>query len=484
MVGAKQQQRYLLKSAGKTKIVATLEPYNEDYSQIEAMVGSIIDGIRLDLTVGNNQLRAKQVDWINKAAKKQGKNLAIIMDLPGLDVRLGNFDGVIEVKKGQTIVLAENADYVQTGIIPLMKDLSPLVKRGERLLMFDGRVKAVVNSVKDGAVFAEAVSDGILIKYKNIVLPDSRLRERLVTPEDKRALLFASTMNIDFVTLNLTRSADDVNQFKRLLSSMNFRCGVIAKIQDKAGINNLEEITQTADMVMFSPEALITGSTVRFEKLPLLQQEVILTGQRYATPTIISTRMFVGLGSDLEAARGESAMVASAVMSGCDSILLNDVAASGNQPLEAIKTIGRIVDYYAKKPLSERPADVRSLLVHGEKARTDVMASGIIGLAKSLKADIVIMAKTPEAAINLAAQREEGVRLIAVANSSACVNRLKLVYGVEPYLKPPATNNDFKLNELLLSKQLVAPGELIVEVSSESPGVIGPLDTLKIREVN
>ena len=85
MVGAKQQQRYLLKSTGKTKIVATLEPYNEDYSQIEAMVGSIIDGIRLDLSVGNNQLRAKQVDWINKAAKKQGKNLAIIMDLPGCD---------------------------------------------------------------------------------------------------------------------------------------------------------------------------------------------------------------------------------------------------------------------------------------------------------------------------------------------------------------------------------------------------------------
>src|SRR5690606_30541852 len=174
----------------RTKILATIGPATSSYDQVLKLIQAGANGIRLNFSHGVNEERPEQIKWVRKAAAEVGKPIAIIQDLQGPKIRLGDFEGVIPVQAGQSLRFAYKADYENTGIIPTQYDLSLKVKRGERLYLFDGKVHTTVTSVKDGVVFARVENEGILIRRKGINLPDTDFGGDIITKKDKQDLAF------------------------------------------------------------------------------------------------------------------------------------------------------------------------------------------------------------------------------------------------------------------------------------------------------
>jgi pyruvate kinase len=206
-----------LKAFKRTKIVATVGPSTNSYETIEKLIKAGANGLRLNFSHGTETERDQQITWIRKASKAYGKPVAIIQDLQGPKIRLGDFDGIINVAPGQSLTLAYKADYERSGHIPTQYDLSKKVKRGERLAIFDGKIRTVVTAVKDGLVHIRAENEGILIKRKGINVPDTDFGGDVITKKDKKDIAYGSTHDIDYVAMSFVQSVEDIKQIRRIL---------------------------------------------------------------------------------------------------------------------------------------------------------------------------------------------------------------------------------------------------------------------------
>ena len=218
----------------RTKIIATIGPSTNSYEKIYELISAGTNGLRLNFSHGDYPERVQQIKWIRKAAKAYGKPVAIIQDLQGPKMRLGDFDGVIPVQSGQSLRLKYKADYVRSGIIPTQYDLSKKVKRGERIMLFDGKVVTMVTSVKDGVVHVTVKNDGVLLKRKGMNLPDTNFGGDVITEKDKKDMVFGSTQDIDYVAMSFVQTADDVLTIKRILKNLGSSSKIIAKIETVA----------------------------------------------------------------------------------------------------------------------------------------------------------------------------------------------------------------------------------------------------------
>ena len=211
----------LLESFKRTKIIATVGPATNSYEQIKALIAAGANGIRLNFSHGTHEERTDQIQWIRKASAACNKQVAIIQDIQGPKIRLGDFDGFVTVAKGQSLSFAYRADYVASGHLPTQYDLSLKVKRGERIYLYDGKVKTIVSSVKNGVVYTRAENDGILIKRKGMNLPDTSFGGDIITPKDKADLVYGSSQDIDYIALSFVQTADDITSLRVLLKSFN-----------------------------------------------------------------------------------------------------------------------------------------------------------------------------------------------------------------------------------------------------------------------
>jgi pyruvate kinase len=214
-------QAGLLEDFKRTKIIATVGPAVASYEAVRDLIKAGANGLRLNFSHGTHAEYTEYVKWIRAASKEVGKPVAIIQDLQGPKVRLGDFEGVVNVKKGQSLSFAYQADYAASGRLPLQYDLSQKVKRGERLYLYDGKLRTTVTSVRDGVIHAEAMNDGILIKRKGLNLPDTDFGGDIITGKDRADLVYGTAQDIDYVALSFVQTADDIVKLKRLLKTMN-----------------------------------------------------------------------------------------------------------------------------------------------------------------------------------------------------------------------------------------------------------------------
>jgi len=317
----------------RTKIIATVGPSTDSYEAIFGLIKAGANGIRLNFSHATPEQADRWIPWIRKASEEYGKPVAIIQDLQGPKIRLGDFDGIYNVQRGQSISFAYKSDFATTGHLPTQYDLSTKVKRGERLYLFDGRVRTVVTSVKDGVVYARADNEGILIKRKGMNLPDTDFGGDIITKKDRTDLVYGSTQDIDYVALSFVQTADDIVNLRKLLDGLGSSAKVIAKIETKAAVENIESIIQEVDAVMIARGDLAVETPA--ESVPIVQRQIIGLGMRYAKPTIVATQMLISMTEMPEPTRAEVSDIATAVLVGADCVMLSDETASGQYPIVA-----------------------------------------------------------------------------------------------------------------------------------------------------
>lgn len=463
-----------LENFKRTKIIATVGPATDSYESILALLRAGANGIRLNFSHGTHEERTRQIGWIRKASTACGKPVAIIQDLQGPKIRLADFDGVINVRKGQSLSFSYKSDYAESGHIPTQYDLSKKVKRGEGIYLYDGRVRTVVTSVREGIVHVEAENDGILIKRKGMNLPDTDFGGDIITAKDRADLVYGSCQDIDYVALSFVQTADDIRSLRKLLKAMNYNANIIAKIETKAAVENIEEIVETSDVVMIARGDLAVETPA--ESVPIVQRKIIGLGLKYSTPTIVATHMLVSMTEDPEPTRAEVSDVATAVLVGADCVMLSDETANGKYPVEAVQTMKRVILYTEQhKPLEVRFPD------NGEHSRQLAISNAILRLAEGIDSRaIVAETKSGATALQIAALRPK-TPLIAVTSDSRVAQQMAIVYDVKSYVRPADKLAATKLTNWLRQNKVLKKGDIIVTASGRYPGVVGTTDTIKVR---
>ncbi len=462
-----------LKDFKRTKIIATVGPSTNDYESILALIKAGANGIRLNFSHGSPEERTQQIAWIRKASKAYGKPVAIIQDLQGPKIRLGDFEGIINVAKGQGLAFEYKADYAASGHVPTQYDLSKKVKRGERLYVYDGKLQTVVTSVRDGVVHVEALNAGIMIKRKGLNLPDTDFAGDIITAKDRADLVYGSASDIDYVALSFVQSAQDITNLRRLLKTMNSSARIIAKIETKAAVDNMEAIVQASDAVMIARGDLAVETPA--ESVPLVQRQIISYGLRYAKPTIVATQMLASMSETPEPTRAEVSDVATAVLVGADCVMLSDETASGQFPLEAVRVMKRVVRY------TETNMPALALPETEVNSRQAVICDSVLNLAEGINAKaIVAETKSGATALQLAALRPN-IPLIAAASDVRVAQQLALVYAVKSYVRPVDALAATKLTNWLQKHKVLSKGDVVVTTSGRHPGVVGTTDTIKVR---
>jgi len=459
----------------RTKIIATVGPATDSYEQILALIKAGTNGVRLNFSHGSHDEREKQIKWVRKAAKEYGKPVAIIQDLQGPKIRLGDFEGLINVVTGQSLSFQYQADYERSGFIPTQYDLSKKVKRGERLYLYDGKVRTTITSVKDGVVHARAENNGILIKRKGINLPDTDFEGDIITTKDKQDIAFGSTHDIDYVALSFVQTAVDVRNLRKMLKNLGSTARIIAKIETKAAVENLEEIVAETDAIMIARGDLAIETAP--ESVPIVQRTIIGLGMQYVKPTIVATQMLASMTETPEPTRAEVSDVATAVILGADCVMLSDETANGQYPIEAVEVMKRVILYtQANQPLTIKWPDYIAY-----ETRQSAICQAIISLAETIRAKaIVAETKSGATALQISARRPTRP-IIAVTSDERVAQQMAITYGTKSYVRPDDKMAATKLTNWLRSSKVLSKGDMIVTASGKYPGVVGTTDTIKVR---
>ncbi len=460
----------------RTKILATLGPATDSYEAITTMISSGVNGFRLNFSHGTYEEREQQIKWIRKASREYGKPVAILQDLQGPKIRLGDFEGVIPVEEGQSLRFQYGADYEQSGIIPIQYDLSKKVARGQRIFLYDGKVHTTVTSVKDGVIHAHADNNGVLLQRKGMNLPDTNFGGDVITVKDKKDIVFGSTQDIDYVAQSFVHSADDIHDLRKLLKNAGSTAKIIAKIETVSALENIEEIIEATDLVMVARGDLAVETSP--EVVPIAQRKIVGLCRKYAKPVIIATQMLATMMESNEPTRAEVSDVATAVIIGSDCVMLSDETANGKYPFDAIRMMKK-VSVYAER---NNPVDAVSFSSDKtEASKQEAICSAIITLASEVDAlAIVTETKSGATAMQVAARRPKRP-VIAVTSSERVANQLALVYGVKSYVRPDDKFAARKLTDWLEKSKVFNKGDIIVSASGQYPGVVGTTDTIKVR---
>ena len=458
----------------RAKIIATVGPATNSYEAIEQLIRDGANGIRLNFSHGSHEERSQQISWIRRASEGYGKPVAIIQDLQGPKVRLGDFDGEFLVDTDQKLVFEYNADFKATGHLPTQYDLSLKVKPGERVYLFDGKVRTTVTDVKDGLVYAKAENAGKLLKRKGMNLPDTDFGGDIITPKDEIDLIYGATQDIDYVALSFVQSAQDIVNLRFLLNKVKSTARVIAKIETKAAVENIESIIKETDAVMIARGDLAVETPA--ESVPIVQRQIVGLGLQYNKPTIVATQMLASMTEMPEPSRAEVSDVATAVIIGADCLMLSDETANGKYPFEAVRTMKRVILYTE----SHTPIKV-SFPEFEDHSRQASIGRAVINLADNITAKaIVAETKSGATALQLASSRTT-IPIIAVVSDDRTSNQLAIAYGIKSYVRPVDAQAASKLTDWLREEEVLGQGDIVVTASGQYPGVVGTTDTIKVR---
>lgn len=461
----------------RAKILATLGPATDSYETILELIQSGVNGFRLNFSHGTYEERDRQIPWIRKASKEVGKPVAILQDLQGPKIRLGDFEGTVPVTMGEewTLIYGEPANQAKK-VLPIQYDLSKKCKVGERLYLFDGKVKSQIVAVNPGRMTIHIENDGILMQRKGINVPDTAFGGDVLTAKDIKDIAYGATKDIDYVAMSFVQTADDIKKLRTLLDEHKSTAKVIPKIETQVAIRdeNLEAIIMISDGVMVARGDLAVETSP--EIVPIVQRQILQLAQKHGKISIVATQMMASMQTNPEPTRAEVSDVANAVITGADCVMLSDETANGRYPIETVATMKRVIVY------TQEHAPVRPLFFsehnHGIQ---DAISSAAITLAHQINAQaIVCETKTGATALSIAAHRPS-MAIISVTSDAQVAQQLCLLYANKSFMRAEGEKAGLQLAQELADQGILKKGEPVVLVSGRQPGLTGGTDTIRVR---
>ncbi len=467
----------------RTKILATIGPKTSSPEMIEKLQIVGVNGFRLNFSHGSYDERKEQIKWIRQASIKTGKPVAILQDLQGPKIRLGTLNHDIAVKPGDELLLdyATDTEGCDDFIIPVQFNLAEKVKAGERLYIFDGKIHTtVLKVVGETAIKVRVENSGILSSRKGINLPDTDFAGDILMPKDVEDIEFGVENDVDYVALSFVQTADDINNLRQILASLNSTAQIVAKIETKSAISdkNLEAIVKASDGVMVARGDLAVEAGA--EVVPVVQRRVIRLCRKYGRLSIVATQMMASMVFEPQPTRAEISDVSNAVIQGADTLMLSDETANGHNPLETVIAMKKAILYTQES----EPVELMPKIMFNSKRKQNAISAAAVSLADKLGVVAIITeTKSGATAANVAAYRPN-LPIISVTSRLRSAQQLALSYANRVYLRPENDEIGFEVAKEL--GQAGYFGELpatVVIVSGRQPGVIGATDTIQVRTI-
>lgn len=460
----------------RTKIVATVGPATNDYDKIEALIAAGANGLRLNFSHGSHEERDAQIAWIRQASQALKKPVAIIQDLQGPKIRLGNLNQNVDVKAGDELFLTYGAEHHDT-VIPLQYNLASKVQAGQRIYIFDGKVRTTVLETYDQTVKVRVENDGILMSRKGLNVPDTDFGGDILTEKDLSDIDYGAQQDFDYVALSFIQRAEDIVNLRRILIEKGSQAKIIAKIETKLAIaeDSLEEIVKVSDGVMAARGDLAVE--VGAEIVPIVQHKIIGLSQKYGKLSIVATQMMASMVENPEPTRAEVTDVALATMWGADAVMLSEETAMGAFPLETVRAMKKVIVY------TQEQAPVQPILYQEHRQiKQDAISAAAVTLAQQLKVTaIVAQTKTGFTAASIASHRPS-LPIISVTAEPRVAQQLALLYANKSFLVPDGERAGLNLARKLKEDGFFGADEIkIVIVSGVQPGVSGGTDTIRVR---
>ena len=418
----------------RTKIVATLGPASNSPAMIEQLIAAGVNVVRVNLSHGDAETHRITVQRVRRAARRAGLHIAILMDLCGPKIRVGKFqDGAIELLAGQRVTVTTRRCVGQSGLIPsqyraLHRDVQP----GERILLDDGKLALRVARVQGSDLQCRVEEGGLLSDHKGMNLPNSQLSAAALTAKDRKDVALAVELGVDFLALSFVRSARDVEQLKRLLKRHGSDIPVVSKIERPEAVQDIAAIMDASFGIMIARGDL--GIELPAEQVPLIQRDLIALARQKAVPVIVATQMLESMMQHARPTRAEVTDVAGAAMLSADAAMLSGETAAGRYPLEAVRTMDRVLREVERHQWQEGAFAPEPIADRGHKTHfiRESMAHAAVQLARDLELDaIVVPTRSGTTTRILAAHRPLAPAAGACADEHIC-RRMALHWGIVP----------------------------------------------------
>ncbi|MCK9548401.1 MAG: pyruvate kinase [Sphaerochaeta sp.] len=473
-----------------TKIVATLGPTSSDYVTIKAIIEAGCRVVRLNFSHGSHSEQAERCAHARKASEELGVPIAILMDLQGPKIRIGELEeSSYTLKKGDTLTITTEA-IVGTGkrisidYPHLHREIAP----GQRILINDGLVSLVVTSIEGTEIHCTMVEDGTILARKGVNLPHVPLPLlSSFTKKDETDLAFAFEHDLDYVALSFVRSADDVRALK---AHMQQRYGrvipIISKIEKPEAVDTLSAIMAESSAIMIARGDL--GVEVPAEEVPLIQKSIIRRCIEVGLPVITATQMLESMMHNPRPTRAETNDVANAVLDGTSAVMLSGESAAGRYPLEAVKTMVRIASLTEQSPAFSRQVINQVSAADMPQSQTITEAVGLATreLALSIRASYIVCFTHSGSTARLIAKFRPSVPIIAFSPVKEVVQYLALSWGVQPIRIDEQATVDQLLEygpRYLGDNAMVRRGETVVITAGVPVGSAGRTNMIKVVEI-
>ncbi len=470
----------------RTKILATIGPATSSKEMIEDLVKAGVNGCRLNFSHGDGETRDQQIAWIREAAKVKGRSVAILQDLQGPKIRLGEIcDNHYEVHEGDELILdAALAEHTGDNNLPVQYNLAPKVKIGEPIYIFDGKVRTHVTEVlSETAIKVVVENDGVVMSKKGLNLPDTDFGGDILTAKDLEDIDWGVTRDFDYVALSFIQCAEDIRKLRRILKEKGSTAKIVAKIETKKAVESdevLEEIVKATDAIMVARGDMAVEAGA--EIVPIVQRKLVKFCREHGKLCIIATQTMGSMVDNPEPTRAEVSDVANAVLQGADVVMLSDETAMGKYPLETVRAMKKVILY------TQNNSKIAELErgPQGENRNYDAISAAAARLAEGIEADVIICQTASGATARAMAAQRPNLPIISVTPNGRVANQLALAYANSAFVRPYSETYGIDLaRELKTSGYLQTKedaDELKVVLVSGDRDVAGT-DTIMIRYI-
>ena len=463
----------------RTKIIATIGPASSSPTIIAKLIRAGMDAARLNFSHGDLKDHIRRIRLIRSEAEKAGKQIAIIQDLQGPKLRVGDMrnDGV-PLKRGDTILLTTKkllgtSEKISVSYPRLVKDLKP----GDAVLLDDGRLELRVLKKGPAGLLCKIIRGGMLKSHKGVNLPGAKLSLPSLSRKDKDDLRFGVKQGVDYIALSFVRTADDIIITRRFIQSLGANIPIIAKIEKPEAIQNLDELIRATDGVMVARGDL--GVEMSPEQVPLLQKKIIEACNCIEKPVITATQMLESMIENPQPTRAEASDVANAILDGTDCVMLSGETAMGKYPVLAVAVMARIA-MQAETSVIPRPPDADL------SGPDESVAHAACRAAEEQHARAVVTFTQSGSTALLVSKHRPRMSIIAPTPFEHIARRVSLYWGVTPViLRTKKTTDDMimSVERILLNKKLARQHDLIVITAGVPIGVAGSTNMMKIHRV-
>ena len=467
----------------KTKIICTLGPASESEQMIRELMLAGMNVARLNFSHGTHEEQKGKIELVKKVREELKLPVALLLDTKGPEIRTRDVEGGrIELKKGQSFVLTTeeilgNEGRVSITYPNLVKDVKP----GDAILIDDGLIELEVSQITEKDIYCTVKNGGFVSNKKGINVPGVSLNMPFISEKDYEDIVFGIEEGFDFIAASFTRSADDILEIRRILEERScHHIKIIAKIENLQGVENIDEILRVSDGIMIARGDM--GVEIPLEDVPVIQKKLILKSLEIGKPVITATQMLDSMMKNPRPTRAETSDVSNAIYQGTGAIMLSGETASGQYPVEAVKTMDRIavrteedIDYdyrFKRRNIMDKP-DITNAVSHATcTTAADLKAAAIITVSKSGRTVGMISRYRPSCTI------------IGCCMDDYVCRQLNLYWGVEPLLLEREDNAEELFNHAVEAAEragLVMRGDLTVLTAGVPLGITGTTNLIKVQ---